>query len=61
MNSGTWAYKVHEVKPKSVFAGVSAEVLESELTRLGNQGWELIKIRTHEASSKLQLVMKRPR
>ncbi|MEM7054261.1 MAG: DUF4177 domain-containing protein [Pseudomonadota bacterium] len=60
MNSRAWSYKVYEVKPKSVFSGISGELLESELTRLGNQGWELIKIRTHDASSKLQLIMKRP-
>ena len=61
MTSTSWTYKVHVVKPKSVFSSVDAEVLETELNRLGSQGWELIKVRGAEASSKLQLILKRPR
>lgn len=61
MTSTNWNYKVHEVKPKSMFSTLDSETLEAELNRLGNQGWELVAIRSAEASSKLKLIMKRPR
>lgn len=61
MTSTTWAYKVHVVKPKSLFSTVGSDVLEAELNRLGSQGWELITVRGAEASSKLKLILKRPR
>ena len=61
MTSTSWNYKVHVVKPKSMFSSLDSETLEAELNRLGSQGWELITIRSAEASSKLELIMKRPR
>ncbi|MEM1082366.1 MAG: DUF4177 domain-containing protein [Pseudomonadota bacterium] len=61
MSSAYWTYKVHVIKPKSAFSRIEPEALEIELNRLGGQGWNLVHVRSGEGSSKLQLIMKRPR
>lgn len=41
--SKRWLYKVHEIKP-NMWGVVKPEDLQSELDRLGSQGWELVSL-----------------
>src|SRR5690606_8531999 len=40
--SRRWQYRIHEIKPK--FLGLKAVDIEEELSRLGQQGWELVSV-----------------
>lgn len=40
--SRRWQYRVHEIKAK--FMGIRSVDIEEELSRLGQQGWELVSV-----------------
>lgn len=57
MASERWQYNVVELKISGWTMKVGGDQLQSELNKLGAQGWELVTIR--QVTTSLQLVMKR--
>jgi len=53
--SRRWQYRIHEIKAK--FLGLKAVDIEEELSRLGQQGWELVSV--VQAGTLLRCYMKR--
>jgi hypothetical protein len=53
-----WEYRVQAVG--SFWSGVKDLELETLLNEWGEQGWEVVAVRPLEASSKAQVIAKRP-
>ena len=57
--STRWNYQVVEIKVQ-LFGKSMTERAQEELTRLGQQGWELVSPVQSEAADSIRLVMKKP-
>lgn len=53
-----WEYRVQSVG--SFWSGVKDQDLETMLNNWGEEGWEVVAVRPLEASSKVQVIAKRP-
>jgi hypothetical protein len=51
-----WSYHIAEIKPG--FLGFKRDQLQTELNRLGAQGWELVQIQLH--GMVWRAILKRP-
>ena len=57
--STRWNYHVAEIKVQ-MFGRSMTERVQEELTRLGQQGWELVSTSQSEAVDCVRLVLKKP-
>ena len=57
--SSRWSYQVVEVKVQ-MFGKSVTERAQEELSRLGQQGWELVSAAQSEAADSLRLFLKKP-
>lgn len=56
-----WKYKVVDVRQSRWFATrPTAEDMQTELDRLGSQGWELVSVIALPVTSAPRLILKRP-
>lgn len=58
MSSKRWSYQTIEVKT-SMWGGFKAETIQAELTRQGNQGWELVNMIAPSTVAPALLVFKK--
>ncbi len=58
MSSKRWSYQTIEVKT-SLWGGFKTDAIQTELTRMGNQGWELVNIIAPSVAAPVLLVFKR--
>ncbi len=56
--SKRWNYQIIEVKP-GLMGGFKSEVLQAELTRQGNLGWELVNMIVNSHLAPALLVFKK--
>lgn len=54
-----WSYLTVEVKP-TLMGGLKTELVQEELTRHGNLGWELVNLITPTPGLPVVLIFKRP-
>jgi hypothetical protein len=54
-----WSYQTVEVKP-SLTGGLKTELIQEELTKHGNLGWELVNVIVPAPLTPVLLVFKRP-
>lgn len=54
-----WSYLTVEVKP-SLLGALKTELVQEELTKQGNQGWELVNLIVPAPAQPVVLVFKRP-
>lgn len=54
-----WSYHTVEIKP-SLMGGLKTELIQEELTRQGNLGWELVNVIVPAPMTPVVLVFKRP-
>ncbi|WDS36283.1 DUF4177 domain-containing protein [Pseudoxanthomonas sp.] len=54
-----WSYQTVEVKP-SLMGGLKTELIQEELTKHGNLGWELVNVIVPAPTLSVMLVFKRP-
>lgn len=57
--STRWSYQVSEIKVQ-MFGRSVTERVQEELTKLGQQGWELVSMSHAEAMDAVRLVLKKP-
>ena len=57
--STRWTYQVVEIKVQ-LFGKSLTERAQEELTRLGQQGWELVSASQSEATESIRLFLKKP-
>ena len=57
--SSRWNYQIVEVKVQ-MFGKSVTERAQEELSRLGQQGWELVSAAQSEAADSLRLFLKKP-
>ena len=57
--SARWSYQVTEIKIQ-MFGKSVAERAQEELSRLGQQGWELVNASQSESMDSLRLFLKKP-
>ena len=57
--STRWNYQVTEIKVQ-LFGKSLTERAQEELTRLGQQGWELVSASQSEAADSIRLFLKKP-
>ena len=57
--SNRWSYQVVEVKVQ-LFGKSMTERAQEELSRLGQQGWELVNASQAEAADSIRLFLKKP-
>jgi hypothetical protein len=53
-----WEYRVKSFG--TFFKGVKDDIIETELSQWGEEGWEVVGFRTIENSNQCQVVAKRP-
>ncbi len=54
-----WSYLTLEVKP-TLMGGLNVELIQEELTKHGNLGWELVNVIVPPPLRPVMLVFKRP-
>ncbi|SEK79299.1 protein of unknown function [Pseudoxanthomonas sp. GM95] len=54
-----WSYQTVEVKP-TLMGGLKTELIQEELTRHGNLGWELVNVIAAAPMTPVVLIFKRP-
>lgn len=54
-----WSYQTVEVKP-TLLGGLKTELIQEELTKHGNLGWELVNVIVPAPTLSVMLVFKRP-
>jgi len=54
-----WSYQTVEVKP-ALMGGLKTELIQEELTKHGNLGWELVNVIVPAPTLSVMLVFKRP-
>ncbi|RZA37166.1 MAG: DUF4177 domain-containing protein [Lysobacteraceae bacterium] len=57
--STRWQYHIAEIKVQ-IFGASVTDRAQAELTRLGQQGWELVSAVQSEAGDSLRLILKKP-
>lgn len=57
--SDRWSYQVVQVKP-GTWGGFKSETMQTELTRMGALGWELVRVVIPAPASPAVMVFKRP-
>jgi hypothetical protein len=57
--STRWSYQVTEIKLQ-MFGKSMTERAQEELSRLGQQGWELVNAAHSEAADSIRLFLKKP-
>jgi len=58
VNAQRWSYQVVEIKQQ--LFGIKAEAIQTELDRMGNQGWELVSTFQGQKFDSIKLFFKRP-
>lgn len=58
MNAQRWSHQIVELKPRLL--GTKRELIQAELDRMGNLGWELVSTLQGQKFDSINLFFKRP-
>ena len=60
MNASRWSHQLVEIKPRMFGISHKREIVQAELDRMGNQGWELVSVAQGNGLEPIRLYFKRP-